>query len=60
MAVRNVKSENLKKGDVIYKDGNRYTITNILYDAPRNRYVIEGQGGYSASIPKGRTLPIEK
>jgi len=60
MSVKNVKVEKVKAEDVIYKDGRTYTIVSVMYDGAKNRYLVTGTGGYYASVPKGRTLPIQK
>ena len=48
------------RGYKIYKDGREYAITSILHDASGKRYLIEGEGGYFASVPEGRSLTIKK
>lgn len=57
---KKVRAEKLKKGHKIYKDGNIYEITSIFYDKINKRYLIDGEKGYFASIPKGKTLTIKK
>lgn len=58
MSVVRKKVETIKKGDIVYKDGKEYTITNIKIN--KGRYSIVGTDGYYAELDFGRTLPIKK